>query len=377
MAQKDYYKILGVSKDASEAEIKKAYRLLARQHHPDVNQHDPQAEGKFKEISEAYEVLSNSEKRQRYDMFGHYKMGGFGDFDFADLDGSNPFSETFGDFFNMFFGEPFTAEARRPTAQRGSDLSYEMEIAFEEAIFGVERNLKIPRFKPCKACDGSGAAEGTLPSSCPNCQGTGRVQTARHTRFGSFVTSTTCNVCRGSGEVISSPCPKCQGQGRVSGTETITIKIPAGASENTRLRLAGQGEAGIRGGPAGDLYVTMHVKAHPIFKRVGNNLFCELSITFVQAALGAEIEVATLQGSQRLKIPAGTQSGTIFELKGQGVPYLEGRGRGSLHIQTTVIIPTRLTTKQRELLRQFAEASGQDLDESVNGVLKRFRDVFK
>lgn len=377
MAKKDYYEILGVDRDASEAGIKKAYRILARQHHPDVNQHDPQAESKFKEISEAYEVLSDSEKRRRYDMSGHYKMGGFGDFDFSDLDGFDPFDATFSDFFNMFFGEPFTTRGRRPTVQRGSDLSYELEITFEEAVFGTEKNLKIPRFKPCKTCGGSGTGEGTLPNPCPNCQGTGRIQTARHTRFGSFVTTTTCNVCQGSGDVISSPCLKCQGQGRISGTETVTIKIPAGASENAGLRLAGQGEAGIRGGPPGDLYITMNVKPHPIFKRVGNDLFCELSITFVQAALGAEIEVLTLQGLQRLKIPPGTQNGTIFELKGQGVPYLEGRGRGNLHIQTTIIIPTKLTTRQHELLRQFAEASGQDLDESVNGFLKRFKDVFK
>jgi molecular chaperone DnaJ len=359
MDKRDYYEVLGVSRNATSDEIKKAYRKLARKYHPDANPDDKDAEAKFKEISEAYVVLSDPEKRAGYDRFGHAGADGQG---FGGFEGFGDFGGL-GDIFEMFFGGGGRTR-RRTGPERGQDIRTDMEISLEEAAFGLEREVKVPRVETCGTCGGSGAAAGSKPKTCLACAGTGQVQFTQSTPFGRIVQSRTCDRCRGTGQVIEKPCPTCRGAGSVRKTRSIKVKVPPGVDNGSRLRLAGEGEAGTRGGPPGDLYVYIHVKQHKLFRREGDDLICEIPLSFVQAALGDEIDVPTLEGKEKLKIPEGTQPGTVFRIRGKGVPHLSGFGRGDQHVRIKVMIPGKLSEKQKELLREFARL---DNGESVQG----------
>ena len=369
--KRDYYEVLGVSRDAGEQEIKKAYRKLAREYHPDANQEDPNAAEKFKEINEAYEVLSDSEKRARYDQFGHMGTGagGFeGGAGFGDLGG-------FGDIFDMFFGGMRSGGARPRGPQQGADLRYDLEVTLEEAAFGLEKEIHIPRLEKCPTCGGTGAAPGTHPITCKVCRGTGQVQVAQNTAFGRFVSVRPCDHCGGEGRIIEKPCAECHGSGQVKKGRRIKVKVPPGVDTGSRLRMSGEGEGGIRGGPPGDLYIVINVKQHPVFRRQDDDVLCEVPISFVQAALGTEMEVPTLDGPVKLKIPEGTQTGTEFRLKGKGIPHLRGFGRGDQYVRAMVMTPTRLGEKEKELLRQFAELRGEEVTQEERGFLKRMKDA--
>jgi len=375
MAKRDYYEILGVGRNATQEEIKKAYRKLARKYHPDVNPNDKEAEEKFKEVQEAYDVLSDPEKKARYDQFGHAGTSdqGFGGFGGSDFGG-------FGDIFDMFFGG-FGGGSRRQGPQKGDDLRLDLDISFEEAAFGVEKDVEIPRTEDCPTCHGSGAAPGTHPTTCSACGGTGQIRVDQATPFGRFQTVTTCTHCKGTGKIISTPCPKCKGKGKVRRMRTIHITVPAGVDTNSKLRIAGEGEAGTLGGPPGDLYVVINVRPHKLFKRSGFDVLGEVEINFVQAALGAEIMVPTLDGLVKFKIPEGTQSGTVFRLKGRGITRLRGTGRGDHHVTVKVVTPTNLSEKQKEILSEFGNTLTEDNHQSKGhkdkGFFDRFRDAFK
>lgn len=374
MSKRDYYEVLGVGRDAGEEEIKKAYRRLARQYHPDVNK-EPDAEAKFKEVKEAYEVLSDSQKRAAYDRYGHAATdgsmggaGGFGGFGggFGDMGG-------FGDIFDMFFG---TGGARRnPNApKRGADLQYNLTIEFKDAVFGMETDITIPRTEDCDECSGTGAKKGTKPETCSTCRGTGQQEFVQNTAFGRIVNRRVCPTCGGQGQVIREKCNACRGTGKVKKQRKIHIKIPAGVDDGAQLRVAGEGEAGSRGGPPGDLYVVLNVKPHEYFEREGEDLYCEVPLTFAQAALGDEIEVPTLTEKVKLKIPPGTQTHTYFRLKGKGVPRLRGYGQGDQHVKVVVVTPTNLNEEQKRLLRELASLGGEQTggqDESLFGRMKR------
>lgn len=363
MAKRDYYEILGVSKSATDAEIKKAYRALAIQHHPDKNPDDPHAEEKFKEAAEAYAVLSDADKRASYDRFGH-QAGGAGGFD--------PGFSNIEDIFDMFgFGDMFgQRQSRRSTVQRGSDLRYDLEITLEEAATGKDEKLRIPRLEKCETCSGSGAEKGTSAETCIGCAGSGQTRYQQ----GFFSVMRTCPNCSGAGRIIKTPCKDCRGQGRVEKEKTIEIKIPAGVETGSRLRVSGEGEGGVNGGPAGDLFVVLHVAEHERFERQGANLYSAVPITFAQAALGADIKVQTLDGEEDLKVPAGTQTGTVFRIKSQGMPALGGRGKGDLFVAVTLITPKTLTKEQRKLLEQLAEI--EDADFSDESFLDKVRNIF-
>ena len=372
MAKRDYYEVLGVAKDASPDEIKKAYRKLARQHHPDANPDSKDAEAKFKEISEAYVVLSDSEKRAGYDRFGHAGADGQG---FGGFEGFSGDFGGLGDIFEMFFGGG--GGRRRSGPERGADIRADLELNLKEAAFGLEREIKVPRVEACGTCGGSGAAPGSKPKTCLACAGTGQMQFAQSTPFGRIVQSRTCDRCRGTGQIIDKPCPTCRGEGHVRKTRNIKVKVPPGVDNGSRLRLSGEGEAGAKGGPPGDLYVYIHVKAHRVFRREGDDLVCEVPVSYTQAALGDELEVPTLEGNEKLKIPEGTQSGTVFRIKGNGVPHVNGYGRGDQHVLVKVVTPSKLTEKQKELLREFArlgadtpQASGNAADKGFFGKMK-------
>ncbi|MDK2820903.1 MAG: molecular chaperone DnaJ [Clostridia bacterium] len=363
MAKRDYYEVLGVSREASEDEIKKAYRRLARKYHPDMNPGDKSAEEKFKEVQEAYEVLSNSDKRARYDQFGHAGTdaggAGFGGFGNADFGG-------FGDIFDMFFSSGFGGTAHRNGPQPGADLRLDLEISFEEAAFGVEKEVGIPRQEKCPVCDGTGAAKGTKPKTCPTCHGTGQVRISQNTPLGHFQSVRTCHQCHGEGTIIEKPCSNCRGRGTVQKTRKIKINIPPGVDTGARLRMTGEGESGLRGGPPGDLYIHINVRPHKFFKRKGYDVICEVPINIVQATLGDSIKVPTLDGKVEINIPEGTQTGTQFRLKGKGIPRLNGIGRGDQHVKVYVETPTNLSERQKELLREFAKLDGLE----VKGVKK-------
>lgn len=374
MSKRDYYEILGVSKDASEAELKKAYRQLARKYHPDVNSNDAEAEQKFKEVQEAYGVLSDSQKRQQYDRFGHAGAEGQG---FGGGYGAQGF-DGFDDIFDMFFGGS-GGGSRRRGPKRGSDLQLSMEITFEEAAFGVEREVEIPRMENCQHCDGTGAEPGTHPETCATCKGSGQQTVVQNTPFGRFQSSRTCETCQGRGTIIKSRCGDCAGTGKVRKKKKIKVKIPAGVDTGSRLQLSGEGEAGTLGGPPGDLYVVIHVKAHDKFVRNGNDVICEMPISFVEAALGSEIQVPTLDGKVKLKIPEGTQTGTYFRIKGKGIPRLQGYGRGDQRVKVVVVTPTKLNENQKKLLHQFGEACGKEnmeYKEKEKGFFEKMRDAF-
>jgi len=361
--QIDYYEVLAVARDASDQEIKSAYRKMALKHHPDRNPGDKQAEEKFKEAAEAYSVLGDPEKRRRYDAYGHAGLGGAG-FDptiFAD------FGDILGDFFG--FGDLFGR--RRGGPRRGSDLRYNLELSFEEAAFGTETHIQIPRAETCTACRGSGAAPGTSPSTCPACGGAGQVTFQQ----GFFSVARTCGRCGGTGRIITSQCKECRGHGQVAAERKLQIKIPPGVDGGSQLRIAGEGESGAAGGPPGDLYVVVRVQDHPFFRREGTGLFCEVPVSITQAALGTTLEVPTLDGGQAgVTVPEGSQSGASFRVRGQGVPHLGSRGRGDLHVTVRVVVPAKLTAEQRRLLEQLARTlptpSLDDKDRSFFGKVK-------
>jgi molecular chaperone DnaJ len=374
MSKRDYYEVLGLSRTASEQEIKSAYRRLAVKYHPDKNPGDAEAEEKFKEAAEAYQILSDPDQRRRYDRFGHAGVStgataGWGAPGFGGIE------DILGDLFG--FGDVFGAGGRgaggarrAATAQRGADLRYDLEISLEEAAAGMTASLRIPRLETCEKCKGTGAQEGTQPEICSTCNGAGQVRYQQ----GFFSVARTCGTCRGTGRIIKTPCEKCKGTGRVEREKTMEVKIPAGVETGSRLRIAGEGEAGTQGGPTGDLYVVIHVKEHEEFERQGSNLYSSVPVTFAQAALGAEISVPTLDGQQSLKIPPGTQTGTVFRLKNRGVPVLGGRGRGDLFVSVTVVTPTTLTREQRRLLEQLAAIESHDLEDK--GLMDKVRDIF-
>ena len=367
--KRDYYAILGVSRDASDDEIKKAFRRLAKQYHPDANSGDDGMAEKFKEIGEAYQVLSDPEKRQVYDRFGHNApQGGFGDFSGGGFGG-------FADIMEEFFGFGSRTAARRGP-QPGAHLKYNLTISFEEAVFGADKELDIPRLETCPTCHGSGAEPGTTPIRCPQCHGTGEARRVQQSIFGSFVNVATCPRCEGEGEVVSTPCSNCRAQKRVQINRKISINIPPGVDDGMQIRLTGEGEAGMRGGPSGNLYVVVNIKKHPLFRREGNDLLLDQQINFIQAALGDEIEVPTLEGKTKLTIPPGTQFGKYFRIKEQGVPQLRRNGRGDLIVTIHVVVPTEMNEKQKSLLRELARTMGQAPVEP-KGVLGKMKDAFK
>ncbi len=346
MAKRDYYEVLGVKKDVDAAELKKAYRRVAMKFHPDRNPDDPSAEEKFKEANEAYEVLSDDNKRAAYDRHGH--AGVDGQAGMGGGAGFNNFSDIFGDVFGDIFGGGAGRGSRGGPA-RGSDLRYNLELSLEEAVKGTNVQIKVPTLVSCKTCDGSGAKAGSKPVTCTTCGGHGQVRMQQ----GFFSVQQTCPTCRGRGTIISDPCKSCHGQGRVEETKTLSVKVPAGVDTGDRIRLSGEGEAGADGGPSGDLYVQVHVREHNIFKRDGADLYCEVPIDFVDAALGGELEVPTLDGRVKLKVPAETQTGKLFKLRGKGVAPVRGGGVGDLLCRVVVETPVGLTNKQKELLKEF------------------------
>ena len=366
--KKDYYELLGVGRNASEDEIKKAYRKLALQHHPDRNPGDKQAEEKFKEVSEAYSVLSDPQKRSQYDQFGHAAFGDGGPFAGGGFDFSGGFEDVFSDIFGEFFGG---GTSRR--RGRGQDLRYTLTIKFEEAVTGVEKKIKIPRHGVCETCRGNGAKPGTAPQTCPTCRGRGQVSFQQ----GFFSVSRTCNQCQGQGTIIKEPCVNCAGAGRVRNMHTLSVKIPAGVDSGSRLKLRGEGEsAPMAGGAPGDLYVVIQVEAHPIFVRDQLDIICDVPISFVQAALGSEIDVPTLDGKVKMKIPPGTQSGKLFRMKGKGIRDVHGAHQGDQHVRVTVETPTRLTAKQKELLKEFAANGGEEVNPLSKGFFDKMKELF-
>jgi molecular chaperone DnaJ len=366
--KRDYYEILGVSRTATGQELKSAFRKLALQFHPDKNPDDKVAEENFKECSEAYEVLADPDKRARYDRFGHQAPGGFGPSPFE-----AGFSGNINDIFGDIFGEIFGQRGRqRGGRQRGADLRYNLEVSFTEAAFGTEAKVKIPRHKQCSNCHGSGSKPGTGPKTCPTCQGAGELRMTQ----GFFQISRTCGHCQGTGKVITDPCQTCRGAGRVETESMLSVKVPPGVDTGTRLKLTGEGEPGERGGPPGDLYVVVHVNEHPIFIREDTEVICEVPISFTQAALGSTIEVPTLDGKVKMKIPAGTQSGKVFRLRGKGIPHLNGYQRGDQHVRVTVEVPEKLSKKQREILEQFAALAGEDTHPQSKSFIAKVKELF-
>jgi molecular chaperone DnaJ len=367
-SKRDYYEILGVDKSVSQDEIKKTYRKLAKKYHPDMNKDDKEAaEEKFKEVSEAYEVLADPDKRSKYDRFGHAGLdGAFGadGFNWNDFTHYTDISDIFGDLFggggsifDAFFGGGRRQRSTGP--MRGSDLRYDVEISLKEAAKGMEMTLDIPHSVRCEECNGSGAEKGTSPKNCDTCHGSGQVKSVRQRGYNQFISIGTCPACNGAGRTIEKKCPKCSGRGAVRKTSKIEVSVPAGAENGTRLRLQGKGEAGLRGGPSGDLFVVVHVKPDRRFIREGAHLLTEMDVSFAQAALGDDIEVPTLDGKASMKIPPGSQPGTVFRLKGKGMPSLYGRRQGDLHVKVNVIVPDKLNAEQKRLLGEFEALSGK------------------
>ncbi|SOC36341.1 molecular chaperone DnaJ [Ureibacillus acetophenoni] len=372
MSKRDYYEVLGVSKSASQDEIKKAYRKLSKQYHPDINK-EPGADEKFKEIAEAYEVLSDENKRAQYDQFGHEGPGG--GFGGGFSDGFSGFGG-FDDIFSSFFG----GSSRRsdPNAPRkGDDLQYRMNISFEDAVFGKQTEVEIPREETCETCSGSGAKPGTSPKTCGSCNGAGQINQTVETPFGRMVNRKTCNTCRGTGKIIVDKCSTCHGAGAVQKRKKIKVTIPAGVDDGQQLRVSGQGEPGKNGGPAGDLYILFNVRDHEYFERDGDDIYYELKLTFPQASLGDDIEVPTIYGKVKLKIPAGTQSGEKFRMKDKGVKNVHGYGQGHQYVIVKVVTPTKLTEKQKQLLRDFAEISGDIPEEQGSSLFDRIKKTLK
>lgn len=371
--KRDYYEVLGVSKGASQDEIKKAYRKLAKANHPDLNPGDKAAEARFKEVNEAYEVLSDSDKKARYDQYGHAGVdpnfgagGGFdGGFDFGDL----------GDIFGSFFGGGFGGGRRsNPNApQRGESIRLSLTVSFEEAAFGCEKAVTVERLEQCDTCHGNGCAPGATPEVCPDCRGTGQVQVRRQTPMGVFATTSPCAKCGGKGKIIHQPCKDCRGTGTVRRRKTIQASIPAGIDHGQTISIRGQGHAGVNGGPAGDLLITITVRPHDLFRREGTSVLCEAPITFAQAVLGAELEIPTIDGKVKYDLPEGTQSGTTFRLKGKGIPAINGRGRGDQYVTVYIETPRNLNKEQKEALKKFAESVGDNNYEERKKFFKKFK----
>ena len=374
--KRDYYEVLGVSRGASEDEIKKAYKKMARKYHPDLNPGDKTAEEKFKEVNEAYEVLSDADKKARYDQYGHagvdpnFGAGGFG----GGFDGSFDFGDL-GDIFGSFFGGGFGGGRRtNPNApQRGESIRMSIAISFEEAAFGCEKAVTVERYETCDTCHGSGCAPGASPEVCPDCHGTGTVQVRRQTPMGVFATSSPCPKCGGKGRIIHQPCKDCRGSGMVRKKKTIQASIPAGIDNGQTISIRGQGNAGKNGGPAGDLLITITVRPHELFRREGTSVLCEAPITFTQAVLGAELEIPTIDGKVKYTLPEGTQSGTTFRLKGKGIPSINGRGRGDQYVTVYIETPKNLNKEQKEALKKFAETMGESNYEEQKKFFKKFK----
>ena len=360
--KRDYYEILSVSRNATDNELKAAYRKLALKYHPDRNPNDQAAEEKFKEAAEAYEVLRDPQKRSLYDQYGHAGLENTG---FHGFGGFEDIFSSFGDIFEDFFG--FTSRRRsRSRAMPGADLRYDLSLDFMDAVFGSETEIEIDKRQTCSDCEGSGCEPGTEPESCRHCGGAGQVSRSQ----GFFTVRTTCPTCRGNGQMIPHPCPKCRGTGQVMASKKVAVKIPAGVDHGSRLRLTGEGEPGVYGGPPGDLYVFIHVQPHEFFQRQDTHIICEIPISFIQAALGDKISVPTLNGKKTLEIPKGTQPGDVFYFQGEGIPELRGRGRGDQIIQVTIKTPTHLTKKQEALLRDFAKLESKKLSNKIKNILK-------
>ena len=366
MANKDYYEVLGVQKDASDDEIKRAFRKLAVKYHPDRNQGNAEAEEKFKEINEAYQILSDPEKRAKYDQFGSaafdgtggFNGGGFSGFDGFDMGG-------FGDIFESFFGGSGGSSRRRNGPVRGNDIEYTVTLTFEEAVFGVEKEISVTRSENCEHCNGSGAEPGTNVKTCPTCGGSGQVRVQRQTPLGSFVSTSTCDHCHGSGKITETPCKECRGKGHIRKTRKIKVNIPAGVDTGNVMPLRGQGEHGLRGGSPGDLYVKINVTPSKTFTRKGNDVYIDAHISMAKAALGTEITVATVDGNVKYTVPAGTQSGTMFRLKGKGIQRVNSSGKGDQYVKVIVDIPKSLNKAQEEALYAFMKASGEEVDEAT------------
>ncbi len=370
--KRDYYEVLGVSKDASEAEIKRAYKKLARHYHPDMNPGDKEAEEKFKEINEANEVLSDPDKKARYDQFGFAGVdpnyagggGGFGGgFDFGDL------GDLFGSFFTGGFGGG--GQQRRNGPQRGESIRMSVSLSFTEAAFGCEKDVTLERSEECSTCGGNGCAKGTTPEICPECHGTGSVQVRRQTPMGVFASTSPCSKCHGTGKIIHQPCEDCHGSGRVRKRRTVKVSIPAGIDNGQTISLRGQGHAGKNGGPSGDLLITVMVKPHELFHREGTSVYCEAPITFTQAVLGGELEIPTIDGKVKYDIPEGTQTGTVFRLRGKGIPVLNGRGRGDQFVTVTIETPRNLNHQQKEALKKFSDSLGENNYEKRKSFFKK------
>ncbi len=369
MEERDYYKILGVERGATDAEIKKAFRKLVHQYHPDKHKGDKDVEEKFKKINEAYEVLKNPDKRAQYDRFGYVGPGtGTGESGYG-ADFGADFGDLFGDVFSDFFG----GGRRGPQPERGMDLRYDMELTFDQAAFGTEQNIKVPKRESCSECSGSGARSGTSPEVCPNCRGAGQIRVQQ----GFFSISRPCNACAGSGKVVRDPCPKCVGSGVSQVTKDISVKVPPGVDTGSRLRISGEGEPGRRGGPPGDLYIMINVAPHDIFKRRDDDIICEVPVSFATVALGSEIEVPTLEGRATIKIPAGTQTGKVFRLRNKGIASLHTGRRGDLQVVVKVETPTKLTQKQTELLEEFAAESGEDTTPMKKNFFSKVKEMFE
>ncbi|MCH3951342.1 MAG: molecular chaperone DnaJ [Acidaminococcus sp.] len=387
MAEKrDYYEVLGVDKNATPDELKKAYHKLARKYHPDLNKDNPEAAEKFKEANEAYQVLSDPQKRAAYDQYGQaaFQNGGpgAGGNPFGGFQGGfsgNPFGgEGMDDIFNMFFGGAGGRTSRPDNGpKQGSDLRMDMEITFEEAAFGTEKKVKLNREEECDECHGTGAAPGSHPETCPDCHGTGQIRVTQNSLFGQVVNVRTCSRCHGTGKIVTNPCHKCHGTGRVKKKRELTVKIPAGVDNGSRLRVGGEGEAGIRGGRPGDLYVYLYVKPHKFFEREGTTVLCEVPISIVQATLGDEIKVPTLYGQTTIKIREGTQPNTVMRIKGKGIPNLRTGVKGDQMVKIKVVVPTRLSASQKDALRKFAEASGSNINPEEKSFINKVKDFFK
>jgi molecular chaperone DnaJ len=376
MAKKDYYEILGLQKGASDDEIKKGFRKLAIKYHPDKNQGDKEAEEKFKEINEAYQVLSDPQKKAQYDQYGTADFnggGGFdgGGFDFSDVGG-------FGDIFESFFGGGgFSSGRRKNGPERGADIEYNLNLTFEEAVFGVEKEVSINRHERCETCSGSGAKPGTSPKTCDKCGGSGQVRVQRNTPLGSFVSVNNCDKCGGKGKLVSDPCPTCRGTGKERKHRKIKINVPAGVDTGNVIPLRGHGEHGANGGPPGDLYVNLRVASHAQFKRKGFDIYIDRHISFAKATLGYELKVPTVDGEVKYDVPAGTQPGTVFRLKGKGVPRVNSSGRGDQYVNIIVDVPKVLNEKQKEALRLLMEASGESYDDNKKSFINKIKDSFK
>ena len=383
-AKKDYYEVLGVEKTASEEEVKKAFRKLAKKYHPDMNSGDKEAENKFKEVNEAYEVIGDKEKRAKYDQFGHtafdpngYGGGGFSDFgDFTGNFGG------FGDIFETFFGGEggfgfsTSRRARNTGPQRGKDIRYDIDINFEDAAFGIKRDIRINRNEACEDCKGTGAKSGSGIETCKKCGGTGEIRYTQNSAFGRIVNVRVCDDCRGEGTVIKNPCPTCGGKGTLRKNRKITVEIPAGVDNGSILTLRGEGEPGLRGGSNGDLYIYIRVKPHKMFKRDGIDLYCEIPIGFVTATLGGIIKVPTLDGDSSYKISEGTETGTTFKIRGKGIQSLKGRNKGDLYFSVNIQTPKKLTDKQKEALKNYADLTGEGYDESDKTFFGKVKDAF-